>query len=154
LESPSAFERRVPIVVLAGLGLVISAYLVAFQVGLIVNVWEPFFGNGSDKVLTWLPIPDAAFGVAAYGADIVLDSLGGPDRWRSHSTFVVCFGCVLSLFAVASVGLVLMQLLVVGGLCTLCLCSAAISISLPFIARDELLAAWQELSRTRVAHNH
>lgn len=154
-DNPSAYARRVPLLILAALGLVISAYLTAFQVGLIGSVWDPLFGSGSEKVLTWLPIPDAALGVLAYGADIVLESLGGAERWRTAPAYVVGFGCLLVLFALASVGLVLIQAVVVGAFCTLCLCSAAISISLPFIARDEVLAAWHQLhSRAGSAEQH
>ena len=147
-DNPSAYSRRVPLLVLAALGLVISAYLSAFQIGLVKTVWEPFFGSGSEQVLTWLPIPDAILGVLAYATDIVLELLGGQNRWRTNSAYVVGFGCLLVLFAVASVGLLVIQAFVVRAFCSLCICSAVISISIPFMARNEVLAAWHELRRT------
>ena len=72
----------------AVLGFVVSSYLALYQYGLLEDVWEPFFGRDSEKVLhsflsTLLPVPDAAFGAAAYALDAVTGVIGRQDRWRS-----------------------------------------------------------------------
>jgi uncharacterized membrane protein len=139
-----------PIVILAAFGLVIATYLTLFQLHLVSSVWDPLFDGGSEKVLTSqlsqvLPVPDASLGVVAYGLDIVLELLGGETRWRTAPKLVVGLGVLLVLFAIGSIGLVLSQVFLVGALCTLCLASAAISVALPIIAREEIAAAWRTL---------
>jgi hypothetical protein len=72
-------------VVLALVGCAVATVLTLFQVGVLDDVWEPFFGDGSRRVLTSalsraLPVPDAALGAVAYLAEAVLTALGRPDR--------------------------------------------------------------------------
>lgn len=79
--SPSAFTQRIPIVALAFVGLFVSRYLAAFQLGHIDGLWDPFFGpgaspasNGSEAVVTsWVskgfPIADAGLGAFAYALE-------------------------------------------------------------------------------------
>ncbi len=57
--SPSSFTQRIPIVALAFVGLFVSRYLAAYQMGHIDGLWDPFFGpagaqvtNGSEAVVT------------------------------------------------------------------------------------------------------
>ncbi|MGH7875641.1 MAG: hypothetical protein ACREQO_25900 [Candidatus Binatia bacterium] len=72
--------------VLVGFG--IALYLFLYQLGLFLNVWEPFFGNGSRKVLQShltrvLPVPDAALGALGYlieVAPVMFRSLQGPSH--------------------------------------------------------------------------
>jgi hypothetical protein len=52
--SPSSFTQRIPIVALAFVGLFVSRYLAAFQMGHIDGLWDPFFGPGN------APVPMAA----------------------------------------------------------------------------------------------
>jgi uncharacterized membrane protein len=149
-DSPSAWARRLPVVMLALVGLVIASYLTAFQLRLINDVWDPLFGAGSRQVLTSfisrvLPVPDAALGALAYAVDIVLEMAGGEERWRTHSWYVLAFGGLLAAFALTSVVLVATQLFVIRALCTLCLCSAGVSLVIPLLARDELAAAAREV---------
>ncbi|MCE3257613.1 MAG: Vitamin epoxide reductase family protein [Nitrobacter vulgaris] len=81
--SPSSFTQRIPIIALAFVGLFVSRYLAAYQMGHIDGLWDPFFGpgdapvrNGSEAVVTsWVskgfPIADAGLGAFAYGLDIL-----------------------------------------------------------------------------------
>lgn len=69
-ENPSAWRQRLPIVVLALLGVAIAGYLALYQLGIIADVFDPFFGDGSRRVLTSdisrvLPVPDAALARSA-----------------------------------------------------------------------------------------
>ena len=50
-RNPSSWGQRLPIVGLALLACAISVYLALYQWGLIDSVWDPFFGDGSEKVL-------------------------------------------------------------------------------------------------------
>jgi hypothetical protein len=50
--SPSSWLQRIPIIALAFVGLFISRYLAAYQLGHIDAAWDPFFGDGSERVIT------------------------------------------------------------------------------------------------------
>ena len=76
-------RARPVVVVLALVGCAVATVLTPFQVGVLDDVWEPFFGDGSRRVLTSalsraLPVPDAALGAVAYLAEAVLTALGHP----------------------------------------------------------------------------
>ena len=78
---PSEWSQRIPIVVLAVVGFVIASYLALYQLRVFPTVWEPFFGDGSLKILNSgvsriLPIPDAALGALGYLADAVTGVIG------------------------------------------------------------------------------
>ena len=151
-RNPSAWLDRVPVFCLALSGLVIAIYLAAFQVGLVAHVWEPFFGDGSRSVLTsrvseLFPVPDAALGALAYLGDIISGLIGGEARWRTHPWAVLLFGLFVGPLGVAGVILAIVQPLVVGTWCTLCLASAVISVTMVVPALDEVLATLQHLRR-------
>ena len=85
--NPSAWSERWPIIVLAGVGFAIAMYLALYQWGVFATVWEPFFGDGSERILhssvsRLLPVPDAFLGALGYLLDIVTGAIGGPGRWR------------------------------------------------------------------------
>lgn len=151
--NPSAWSTsRVSIVVRAAIGLAISIYLTLYQLGVIANVWEPFFGDGSRAILhsavaTLLPVPDASLGVAAYFAKGVTACIGGPDRWRSMPWVVIPFGLIVVPVGTVVVALVILQPDVFHHWCTLCLVSAFISVSLIGTAMEEVLASLQHLRR-------
>jgi hypothetical protein len=138
-----------PTIVAAALGFVVSFYLTLFQTGVITHVWEPFFGEGSRRVLMssvrWLPVPDGAIGAAAYAAEMVVGILGGPDRWRVRPWTVMAFVFMSGSMAVVAVGLVAAQAFLIGDWCTLCLVSAVLSLSIVPFAADEGSASLAEL---------
>lgn len=148
--NPSNWSQRLPIVGLALLGTAIAAYLTAFQVGLIDTVWEPFFGGGSEVILTSsvsrvLPIPDAALGALSYLADAVTGAIGGRDRWRRIPWLVILFGLAVGPLGAISVLLVILQPVMFDAWCTLCLASAVISLAMIGPAMDEVLASLQHV---------
>jgi uncharacterized membrane protein len=145
-HNPSAWHVRVIAIALALAGLGIATYLALYQVGVVHTVWEPFFGDGSERVLhsvvaRLLPVPDATLGMLAYLVDIVLGSIGSADRWRSKPWIVVVYALVIMAFACVAIALLLVQAFVVHASCTLCLASAFISIVLVIPAAAELRAA-------------
>ena len=50
--NPSAWPERVPLLIIAAAGLLIALYLGLYQLHIFSTVWEPFFGNGTKKILT------------------------------------------------------------------------------------------------------
>ena len=153
-ENPTAWPKRLSFAARAFVGLCIAAYLTLYQVGAFSNVWEPFFGSGSREVLTStfsrsLPVPDASLGALAYLTELVLSFIGGRDRWRTLPWTTIVLGFVVSFGAVVSILLMIVQPVVVGTWCTLCLASAFVSLTLVGPGMEELLATLQMLKRVR-----
>lgn len=117
-------------VLLAFLGIVVSAYLAAYQLGWIRSVWDPVFGPaGSRAVLhsaldRLLPIPDALLGAGAYLAETALGLAIVAVQARAVR---LLYGLVAAAMALVSLGLVATQAFVVGDGCSLCLLSAVLS---------------------------
>jgi nucleoside-diphosphate-sugar epimerase len=152
--SPSDWTQRVPIIALAFVGLLISRYLAAFQLGHTPGAWDPFFGGGTERVITssvsgaW-PVPSAGLGALTYLLEIVIGLLGGRARWRTMPWAVVLFGILIVPLGAVSIFFIIMQPMVYGTWCTLCLVAAlAMLLQIPY-AYDELLAAVQFLLERR-----
>lgn len=157
--SPSAFSQRIPIVVLAFVGLFASRYLAAYQLGHIDGLWDPFFGpggapttNGSEAVVTsWVskgfPIADAGLGAFAYALDILAGIIGDRRRWRTMPWMTLLFGLLIVPLGVTSVAFIVIQPPLIGALCSLCILQAAVTIVLVPYAIDEVLASCQYLLR-------
>jgi len=150
--NPASWGQRLPIAALALVGGAIATYLALFQYHVVDTVWEPFFGDGSRRILssslsTMLPISDGALGALSYMADALSALVGGRSRWRTMPWIVVIFGVLVGPLGVVSVGLVIAQPLLYNAWCTLCLASAVISIVMIGPAMDEVLASLQHLKR-------
>lgn len=151
---PSAWSQRLPIVGLALVGFAIATYLTLYQVRVLSDVWEPFFGDGSrtildSKISRVLPVPDAALGAFGYLVDAVTGVIGGRGRWRTLPWIVILFGIAVGPLGVVSVMLVVFQPVLLGAWCTLCLASAVVSVLMIGPAMDEFLASLQFLRRER-----
>jgi uncharacterized membrane protein len=135
-REPSRWDRRLPVAFAAAAGLAISVYLAAYQLGAIAAPWDPVFGPASSaRVLhsalsRALPLPDAALGAIAYAVELAADLAGGGERWRTHPWLVLAFGAVVAGLATVGASLVVVQAAVVRAGCTLCLCSALLSIGI------------------------
>ncbi len=146
-HNPSAWSRRLPAAAVALVGFGIALYLALFQLGVLADVWDPFFGNGSRAVLKGsaiarrLPVPDALLGAVAYLVEAVLELAGGSDRWRTRPWLVGLVGLETAALALTAVVLVSCQAVLVRSWCTLCLCSAACSLVLPWLVWDEVRAS-------------
>jgi hypothetical protein len=145
-ENPTSYGHRALLAALAFTGFVVALYLTLYQFRLYDTVWDPFFDSRTVLDLTW-PVPDALAGVIAYGAELVLLALGGQDRWRSLPWACLALGAVLTMGAVVSIALIIIQPTVAGAWCTLCLVSAALSLALFFLGIGEARAAWQHVVR-------
>jgi uncharacterized membrane protein len=148
----SSWRHRIPIIALASCGVCIALYLSAFQLRVIPRVWDPVFGNGSERVLhsfisRLLPLPDAVLGALGYAIEIALAAIGGPARWRTNSRLVCLYGAVVLCLAITAIALTAIQIFVVRTGCTLCLCSAGLSLIIAALAAPEVIAAAQNLTR-------
>jgi uncharacterized membrane protein len=143
----------VGLAVLAFAGVAVSGYLAAYELGWIGGVWDPLFGDGSQRVLSSgiaraLPVPDAVLGAAAYGLDAVLAVLLAAGI-GSAVVIAACLAVVASIGALVGIGLAISQPLLVGTFCTLCLVSTLISIVLAAGAVREAAEAgsWPDRAR-------
>jgi vitamin K epoxide reductase family protein len=158
---PSAWNKRLPSVALALAGCAIATYLALFQLGVLAEVWEPFFGNGSRLILKesaiarWLPVPDAAVGALVYLAEAVAECIGGPRRFRTWPAAVFVPGALAAGLALAAIGLIGCQAFWFRAYCTLCLTSSACSLLIAGLTAPEVWAAWKhrkDLDRGPAAH--
>jgi uncharacterized membrane protein len=164
--SPSTWTQRLPIVALSLVGLFVSRYLAAYQLGHVDELWDPFFAaapldksgaypgatGGSESVVTsWLskafPIPDAGLGAAVYALDILAGAIGDRRRWRTMPWMVLLFGFLIIPLGAVSLTFVLVQPTLIGTLCTLCIVQAIVTLVLIPYSVDEVLATCQYLRR-------
>lgn len=152
--NPSTWQQRVPIIVIAMLGVVLATYLGLYQLRIFDTVWEPFFDDGSVRILNskishLLPIPDALLGAMGYLADAVTGVIGGTKRWKTMPWIVIIFGLAIGPLGVVSLMLVVLQPVLLNAWCTLCLISAVISVVMIGPAIDEMLASLQFIQRAK-----
>ncbi|OGB26642.1 MAG: DNA polymerase III subunit epsilon [Burkholderiales bacterium RIFCSPLOWO2_02_FULL_57_36] len=148
--SPSGYTNRMVIVALAFVGLFLSRYMAAFQLGHIESAWDPFFGDGTERIITsdvseaW-PVADAGLGAMVYVMEIVTGLIGDKRRWRTMPWIVLFFGILIVPLGVVSIFFIIIQPVVIGTWCTLCLIAAvAMLLQIPY-SFDEILATLQFL---------
>ena len=156
--NPSTWIQRAPIIVLGLIGFFLSRPMAAYQLGYIDSVWDPFFsgiaGNGTETVLTsdvskaW-PISDAGLGAAVYLIEVLSTFMGDQRRWRTMPWMVAIFGIAVIPLGITSIVLVIMQPVMVGAWCTLCLIAAAAMLMMIPLAIDEVVAMIQFLNHSR-----
>ena len=154
--NPSAWRQRVGICILAGVAFFIAAYMALYQWRLIDSVWDPVFGDQSQRVLDsdvsetmrrWLGMPDAALGAIAYLGDVIYGLAGSTRRWQYRPWMTILFGIDVIPLGIVSSVLVVLQGSVVGYWCFLCLVTAAISLLLVYWAYDEVWSCLLYLRR-------
>lgn len=152
--NPSKMINRIPIIALALVGLFLSRYMAAFQLGHIDNVWDPFFGDGTARITTskvsevW-PVSDAGLGATVYVLEIVTGIIGGERRWRTMPWIVLFFGILIVPLSAVSIFFIIIQPIVIGTWCTLCLiASSAMLLQIPY-SFDEILATLQFMKDRR-----
>lgn len=152
--NPSGWGQRIPIIFLAFVGLFISRYLAAFQLGHIGSAWDPFFGGGTERIVTsyvseaW-PVADAGLGATTYALEIVTGAIGDRRRWRTMPWLVLLFGFMIVPLGGTSLFFIIIQPVWLGTWCTLCLiAAAAMLVQIPY-SFDEILATLQFLRDRR-----
>jgi nucleoside-diphosphate-sugar epimerase len=146
--NPSSWHQRAPMIALGLLGWFISRYLAAVQLGYLPAAWEPFFGEGTARVLhsevsrMW-PISDAGLGAFAYTFETLMAFMGGKTRWRTMPWMVTFFGILVIPLGLTHIVLVILQPVVVGSWCTLCLTAATLMLLMIPLTVDEVVAMCQ-----------
>jgi hypothetical protein len=151
--NPSSWHQRAPMIALAFIGWLASRYLAAFQLGYINTIWDPFFGDGTAKVLTsdvskMFPISDAGLGATAYTIEMLMGWMGGKERWRTMPWMVTFFFILVVPLGVVSIVLVILQPLAVGYWCSICLFTALVMLFMIPVAVDEVIAMGQFMRRS------
>jgi len=135
------------VIALAALGCAIAGYLALYQWHVIDQVYEPFFNDGSRRVLRqtaiarFLPVPDAFLGAVAYATEAVAAAMSNQSRWRNAPWIVLVYGAISSLLAVTALLLLAAQVLLVHAFCTLCICCGVISLTAAALAAPEVMAS-------------
>ncbi len=148
--NPSTWPQRLPIAFLAFICWMISRYLAAYQLGYIHTIWDPFFDQGTVRVLTSdvsqaFPVSDAGLGAFAYTLEMCSAFLGNERRWRTMPWMVLIFGILSVPVSLVSVILIILQPLAVGAWCTLCLVTAVCMLLGIPLAINEVLATLRYL---------
>lgn len=158
--SPSTYLQRLPIVALGAFGFLIARWLAAYQLGHVDGVWEPFFAgttpslNGTESIITsevskaW-PVADAGLGGMAYLFEVLMGVMGDRRRWRTMPWMVAMFGIVVVPLGVVSIYFIVIQPVVIGTWCTLCLVTAVAMLAMIPLSLDELVAMGQFLVQSR-----
>lgn len=157
--NPSSWTQRLPIILLAILGLYVSRYLTGYQLGHIPDVWDPFFEgsprdpqNGTEEIITsWVskswPVSDAAVGSYTYLLEILTGILGSRMRWRTMPWLVILFGLMIAPLGIISIFFIIIQPILLDTWSIIALIgAAAILIQIPY-SLDELVATLQFLRR-------
>ncbi|MHB8442399.1 MAG: vitamin K epoxide reductase family protein [Candidatus Tyrphobacter sp.] len=152
--NPSSWSQRAPIIALALVGFLLSRQMTAFQLGHIGSLTDPFFGLGTQRVLTSavsrsFPIPDAGLGAVAYMIEFLMGFMGGKSRWRTMPWMVTFFGILVVPLGVVSVMLIILQPLAVGFWCTPCLIAASAMLIMIALTLDEVVAMVQFLMQIK-----
>ena len=160
--NPSSWTQRLPIIVLAFIGLYVSRYLAAYQLGHIDNVWDPLFAggpdakNGTEEIITssvsraW-PVSDAGVGAITYMLEILTGIIGSQRRWRTMPWLVLLFGLMIVPLGVVSIFFIIIQPIWIGTWCTLCLIAAVAMLAQIPYSLDEIVATCQFTWRRRVS---
>jgi len=144
-NSPSSWAHRVPTIFIALICWLLARYLDTYQLGYIDEVWDPFFSNGTKKVLTSsvskaFPVPDAGLGAYAYFLEALLAWQGGENRWKSMPWIVLSFGVLAIPVGITSIVLIILQPLIVGAWCFICLVIAFLMLLIVLLSIKEVIA--------------
>jgi hypothetical protein len=152
--NPSTWLQRAPIILLAAVGFFASRYMAAYQLGHISTAWDPFFGDGTRRVLEsdvskMFPISDAGLGAISYMLEVLMGFMGDKARWRTMPWMVTFFGILVIPLGVVSIVLIILQPLAVGAWCSLCLLAGLAMLAMVPATLDEVVAMIQFLIQAR-----
>lgn len=148
--NPSSWPQRWIMIATGFLGWLVSRQLAMYQLGYVSTAFDPFFGEGSRRVLDSrmshaLPVSDAALGTLAYTFEFLMGFMGGPSRWRTMPWMVALFGILVIPLGLVHIALVVSQPVIVGHWCSMCLIAAAIMLPMIPLEVDEVVAMVQHV---------
>lgn len=150
--NPSSWVQRAPVIALGILSFFIARYLAAYQLGYIDHAWDPFFGDSTVRVLdskvsrAW-PVSDAGFGAVSYLLEALSGFMGMRNRWRTMPWMVLMFGVLVIPLGVTSIILVVLQPVMVGAWCNLCLLTALFILFMIPLSVDDVAAMAQFMAK-------
>jgi len=152
--NPSGWAPRTCTIFLAMICWFLSRYLSAYQLGYINDVWDPFFGSQTIKVLTskvadFFPVSDAGLGAFGYSLEAFLGWQGNTQRWRTMPWLVIIFGLLVVPAGLISISLIVLQPIAVGAWCGLCLLIAACMLVMIVLTISEVVATLGFLAETK-----
>ncbi len=152
--NPSTWRQRIPIVIIGFLAYVGATYLAFFQMGYTKEVWDPFFNDGTRRVLTSdvskaFPVSDAGLGAFAYLLECLSGLIGDQRRWRTMPWMSFLFWLLVVPAGVVSIVLVMLQPIAVGAWCAMCLMTAFLTLITIPPAMDEFILTLQFLREKR-----
>jgi hypothetical protein len=152
--NPSTWLQRAPIILLASFGFLASRYMAAYQLKHIPYPWDPFFGDGTRRVLEsqvskMFPVADAGLGAVAYTVEILMGFMGDKARWRTMPWMVTFFGILVVPLGATSIVLIILQPLAVGAWCSLCLFAGMVMLPMIPATLDEVVAMLQFMQQSR-----
>jgi hypothetical protein len=156
--SPSSWLQRLPIIALALFGFLIARYLAAFQLGHVNAAWDPIFHgalarNGTEHIITsdvsqvW-PVADAGLGATVFMLEALMGAMGAATRWRTMPWLVAVFFVLVVPLGGISILFTLVQPVIIGTYCTLCLILAFATLVMIPLALDEVIAMGQYMVRS------
>jgi len=153
-SNPSSMSKRASLFLLAVLGFLIAMYLGLYQLHVYPHVWEPFFGNGTNAVVKSsfsrsLPIPDGLIGAFGYLCDMILVSIGDYVRWKTKPWAVILYSGLVAMMGFVSILLIIAQPVFLQTWCTLCLASAALSLSMVIPTMQEFKATFKFVKKEK-----
>jgi hypothetical protein len=137
-------------------GFFLAQYMAGYQLGYHPVPWDPFFGDGTRRVLESdvskaFPVSDAGLGAFAYLVEALTGFVGGARRWRTMPWMVLLFGVMVVPAGAVSLVLIILQPVAVGAWCGFCLLTALATLLMISPAADEVVASLQFLLRARRA---
>lgn len=162
-NNPSSWLQRGPVIALALVGFFLSRYMAAYQLGHIDGLWDPLFTGvgagaanltGSEAVTTSdvsesFPVSDAGLGAIVYALEVLLGLMGSTQRWRTQPWVVASFGVLIVPLGVVSITFIIIQPILIGTWCLLCLIAAALMLMQIAYAFNEFVATGQFLLRRK-----
>lgn len=141
---PSTWIQRAPITVLALFCWFITRYFAAYHLGYTTTLWDPLFPNGTLAVTGshafTLLLPVSKYAAAIYSIVILLALKGGTSRWRTMPWVVCIFGFIVVPVGLLNIVFILLQPVVLGQWCTLCLIEGLCLLGMMVLTLDECIA--------------
>jgi hypothetical protein len=153
--NPSSWPQRAVLVAVALIGLMVSRYLAAYQLGYLDEVWDPFFGSASthtvldSQISHMMPISDAGLGGIAYTFEFLMAFMGGVARWRTMPWMVTLFGILVIPLGLAHVTLVMTMPVAVHTFSTLAVLAGIVMLPMVALTVDEVVAMGQHMKQAR-----
>lgn len=157
--NPSGWSQRFPIAFLAFFSWMCARYLAAYQLGYVHEMWDPVFGQGTERVITsslsrGFPISDAGLGAFAYTLETLMALHGSVQRWHTMPWFVILFAILVIPLGIVSIILIILQPIVVGFWCFWCLLIALCMLLMVAFAVDEAVAVIQYVRQKIAQGDH